>query len=536
MCKDMDCATDVYVVCNCHYNLCYFGGGSGEEILRYGSVERSDDDLYKMLNMSDTERVADANKGGSAKVRSSTMATLSDGESSYEGESTPITRGGHVMSEAKEKDDYSFDDFEQESSPQKVTTTSPILKGKDKEAEPEKGKPSEKLIDPAEQVRLTQLEMIMKRWSQMEVNLTDEKPVPAAAALVEERETTADLAEPDAVALNTDKDEDLNDDTQGYADDYDKEEEEGGEVSSHGRSEGRVTPDDIGAAVEAQAEELTPYNLETTRPIETLTRARADSDRESHPVVSLSLPHPPSKVNLTSSAGALRYQNRADDSHLNDSNFESIDISAPIKLTEEKPLTSNTNFNLNFSNRLEPNPTLPISSFQRGDGVISDRSDFFPTEDDSLPVPAPPPHTRPDLPSHPPLQRDNFNRPIPATQIAVSNNAPSSSALPEPNDATAQPDPAYLPYLPVPPEPEPLRYYSDRSMSQQEDDLAQQDQEEYYRNARGFTGRGLGAATAAKIQQQRLGLKMDKGAFPPQRIKVIASNLHNIGNNNKIKF
>jgi len=56
----MDCATDVYVVCNCHYNLYCFEGGSGEEILRYGSVERSDDDLYKMLNMSDTERVADA--------------------------------------------------------------------------------------------------------------------------------------------------------------------------------------------------------------------------------------------------------------------------------------------------------------------------------------------------------------------------------------------------------------------------------------------------------------------------------------------
>jgi hypothetical protein len=82
----------------------------------------------------------------------------------------------------------------------------------------------------------------------------------------------------------------------------------------------------------------------------------------------------------------------------------------------------------------------------------------------------------------------------------------------------------------VPPEPEPLRYYSNRSLPQQEDDLTQQEQEEYNRNSsRSFTGRGLGAATAAKIQQQRLGAKSDKSGLTQQKIKVIASNLHNIG-------
>eukprot|EP01035_Chromulina_nebulosa_P015987 gene15987-21187_t len=210
-----------------------------------------------MLNISDTERVATAvagdkgvltstaNKGISGKVKASTLTTLSDGESSYEGESSPSpARGGYSKNKEKEKDrelekekdDYSFDDFEQKISPQKVTTTSPtILKEKDKESEIEKVKPPEKPIDPAEQVRLTQLEMIMKRWSQMEVTLTEEKPAAAAAAdpQIEETQPSANLTEPETVAVNPEKSEDAYDDTQGYADDYDKEDNDDDNESSH---------------------------------------------------------------------------------------------------------------------------------------------------------------------------------------------------------------------------------------------------------------------------------------------------------------
>ena len=539
-------------------------GGSGEEILRYGSVERSDDDLYKMLNISDTERVATAvaadkvrltsavNKGTrSGQVRSSTMTTLSDGDSSYEGEGDSQKE----MEMEKEKEDYSFDDFEQEMSPQKVTTTSPTttLREKDREAEM---KAPEKPIDPAEQVRLTQLEMIMKRWSQMEVTLTEEKPAAAAPPPVEDNQPSANLTEPDTVALSPQKSDDANDDTQGYADDYDKEDNEDDNESTHGADEVRATSDiaaDTTTAtavivVAQQAAAPTPSNLEMHPMNETKKPIAALSDDDSYPASLLSLPRAPSKGNLTSSAGALRYQSGADDSHLSDSNLASVDTSAPAHWRDEKgppPSHSNSNADRRLEPNPNPNPNLPSSSFQRRDRAMSDRPEVFSAEDDSLPVPPPPPPGRPDLSTQPAQQREDsrfnstFHRPPPPTHGQINRDAPAH--LPETTYPATHldpdPNPPYLPYLPVPPEPEPLRYYSHRSLSQQEDDLTQQQQqeeEEYSnRNSRGFTGRGLGAAAAAKIQQQRLAGKTDKSGLTQQKIKVITSNLHNIGNSSK---
>jgi hypothetical protein len=106
-----------------------------DEATRYGSIEKSDDDIYKMLNMSQDP--------------SSLLQIGKNDFKTFDGK------------EKGDDDEYSFDDFE----PDRTYNNKSNISNE------------EEKIDNVEANRLSSMELIMKKWSTMEMEIDAEEAI-----------------------------------------------------------------------------------------------------------------------------------------------------------------------------------------------------------------------------------------------------------------------------------------------------------------------------------------------------------------------